>query len=73
MQKSYRLNGLDCANCAAKLENKIKKVDGVKDAAINFFSSKMTLCFDDEDAVTAKQEVLKTVKKTEPDVKVEAL
>ena len=67
MQKSYRLNGLDCANCAAKLENKIKKVDGVKDAAINFFSSKMTLCFDDEDAV------LKTVKKTEPDVKVEAL
>ena len=34
----YKLDGLDCANCAARLEDKVKKVDGVEDASVSFLS-----------------------------------
>ena len=34
MKKTYKLTDLDCANCAAKMENAIKKIDGVSDASV---------------------------------------
>ena len=36
MKKIYRLENLDCANCAAKIENALKKLDGVSDASVSF-------------------------------------
>ena len=70
MKKSYILDEIDCANCAAKLEDAIKKVEGVNSASVNFFAGKLTIDIDDEkyDAVWA--EVLKLCKKMFPDCEV---
>lgn len=68
MKKSFKLNDLDCANCAAKIENAIKKVDGVASASVNFMAQKLELEAADEqfDAVFGK--VKKVIGKIEPDV-----
>ena len=47
MKKVIKLRDLDCANCAAKMEDAIKKIDGVQDAAVSFLTQKMTLTADD--------------------------
>lgn len=51
MKKSFKLENLDCANCAAKMENAINKIDGVT-ASISFMSSRLVLeadeaCFEE--------------------------
>ena len=43
MKKTYSLENLDCANCAAKMEEKIKKIDGVLSASVSFMTQKMTI------------------------------
>ena len=48
MKKHFKVTNLDCANCAAKLENGMKKLDGVKSASVNFMTQKLTLEADDE-------------------------
>ena len=47
MKKTFKLIDLDCANCAAKMENAIKKIDGVADASVSFIAQKMTVEADD--------------------------
>ena len=48
MKKKFKLQDLDCANCAAKMEDAIKKLDGVNDASVSFLTQKLTLDADDE-------------------------
>lgn len=48
MKKKFILEGLDCANCAAKMEEGIKKLDGVNDASVNFLTTKMVIDAEDE-------------------------
>ena len=43
MKKHFKLRDLDCANCAAKMEEAIKKLDGVHDATVSFMTQKLTL------------------------------
>lgn len=64
MKKVYEVE-IDCAVCASKCEEAIKKVDGVKDCSINFLMQKMTIEADDVDAVM--KSVLKAARKVEPD------
>ena len=47
MKKRFKLTDLDCANCAAKMEVAIKKIDGVNDATVSFMAQKMTVDADD--------------------------
>ena len=47
MKKKFKLTDLDCANCAAKMEDAIKKLDGVTDASVSFMMQKMTIDADD--------------------------
>lgn len=47
MKKRFTLENLDCANCAAKMEAAIRKIDGVHDAAVSFMTQKLTLEADD--------------------------
>ena len=47
MKKTFKLQDLDCANCAAKMEDAIKKLDGVNNATVNFMTQKLTLDADD--------------------------
>ena len=43
MKKRFKLEDLDCAHCAAKMEEAIKKIEGVNDASVNFLAQKMGL------------------------------
>lgn len=70
MKKTFKLVGLDCANCAAKIESSVQKIQGVTSASINFMTTKMVLEGDDDkmDAIVAEATAI--VKKLEPDVEV---
>ncbi|ROY05000.1 heavy metal translocating P-type ATPase [Enterococcus faecium] len=68
--KSYRLEGLDCANCAMKIEKGVQKINGVKEAKVNFTSGKLTIDAEEDHLATIEQETKKVVKELEPDVKV---
>ena len=70
MEKSFRLIDLDCANCAAKMENKINKLKGVNKCTINFMMQKMIIDIDDDIFDNVMDEVEKLIKKVEPDCKV---
>lgn len=67
MKKVFKLEDLDCANCAAKMERAIKKIDGVVSATVSFMSQKLTLEADDATFDAIMKEVIKTCKKIEPD------
>lgn len=70
MKKKFKLQDLDCANCAAKMENAIKKIDGVKDANVSFMTQKMMVDADDERFDEIMQEVVKVCAKVEPDCRI---
>lgn len=64
MKKKFKMVDLDCANCAAKMEDAIKKIDGVNDATVSFMMQKLTI---DE----IMQEVVAVCKKVEPDCQIQ--
>ena len=70
MRKAFKLQDLDCANCAAKMEEAVKKIDGVKFASVNFLAQKMTLEADDEAFDEILKKAIKTIKRVEPDCRV---
>ncbi|MCI7692740.1 MAG: cation transporter [Oscillospiraceae bacterium] len=70
MKKTFRLIDLDCANCAAKMEDAIKKIDGVKSATVSFMTQKMTIEADDERFDEIVKLAVKACKKVEPDCEV---
>ena len=67
MKKSFKLKGLDCANCAAKIEEHVKKIDGVEDVSVSFMTQKMKLDIEEEKYDTIISEIKKVCKKIEPD------
>ena len=67
MKKKFKLTNLDCANCAAKMENAIKKIDGVRDANVSFMTQKMTIEADDSRFDEIMDEVQSVCRKVEPD------
>ena len=70
MKKMYMLEDLDCANCAAKMEAAIKKLDGVNDASVSFLSQKMTIDAEDDKFDEIVKQAVKVCKKVEPDCEV---
>ena len=68
MKKVFKLEGLDCAHCAAKIEEKVSKLEGVKSVVINFMTTKMTLESVDENIVDVVEKVKKLINEVEPDV-----
>ena len=70
MRKSFKLDEIDCANCALKLEDAIRKVDGVDDVKVNFLTQKLTLSASDERFDEVLDRVIALVAKVEPDCEV---
>ena len=70
MKKKFKLMDLDCANCAAKMEDAIKKIDGVNDATVSFMMQKLTLDADDDRFDEILKEGVEICKKVEPDCKI---
>lgn len=73
--KNYKcsLIGLDCANCAAQLENAIQKIDGVENASVSFMTGKLIFDCDERQEKEIIKKIKKTIKKEEPDVEVEGI
>ena len=71
MKSKFKIKGLDCANCASQLEKSIQKLDGINNVSINFITQRMNL----EYAKTKKEKILenviKIIKREEPDVVIE--
>ncbi|MCD8117804.1 MAG: heavy-metal-associated domain-containing protein [Oscillospiraceae bacterium] len=72
MKKTYKLIDLDCANCAQKMEDAIKKLDGVTDASVSFLMQKMTIETDGDEAQLNElmKKVVKTCRRVEPDCQI---
>ena len=71
MKKVYRLRDLDCANCAAKMENAINKLPQVESAVVSFLTQKMTDTYaEGVDEAEALQQIKKCIRKVEPDCEV---
>ena len=70
MKKKFKLEDLDCANCAAKMEDAIKKISGVTDANVSFMAQKMTVEADDDRFDEIMKEVAAVCAKVEPDCKI---
>ena len=71
MKKKYNLTDLDCANCAAKMEDAIKKIDGVNNATVSFMAQKLTIDADDSRFDSIMKEVVNVCRKVEPDCVIE--
>lgn len=67
MKKQFKMIDLDCANCAAKMETAIKRIDGVQDASVSFLSQKLTLDAAEDRFDEIMKEVVKVCRKVEPD------
>lgn len=67
MKKRYLIEELCCANCAAKMEDGIRKLEGVNSANINFLTQKLTLDADDTCFESILDEAERIIKKIEPD------
>ncbi|MCI5731749.1 MAG: cation transporter [Eubacterium sp.] len=70
MKKKFKMKDLDCANCAAKMEESIKKIDGVKDATVSFMMQKLTIEAEDDRFDEIMKEVVKACSKVEPDCQI---
>ena len=71
MKKIYLLEDLDCAHCAAKMEDGIRKLDGVEKATVNFLSQKMILeIAEGTDMETLMKQVSAVCKKVDPNCSV---
>jgi copper chaperone CopZ len=70
MKKKFKLVDLDCANCAAKMEESIKKIEGIEDATVSFMTQKMTIVAKDEIFDDVMKQVVDVCKKVEPDCQI---
>lgn len=66
MTRNFVLSEIDCANCAAKVEQKIKKIKGVQDATVVFLTKKVTITADEADFDRIIAEANVVIKKVEP-------
>lgn len=70
MKKTFELEELDCAHCAAKMEEAIGKIDGVISASISFMTQKLTIEAEEKDFDKILKAAQKAIKKIEPDCRI---
>ena len=68
MRKVFKLENLDCANCAVKMEEAIKKINGVQNASMRFMTQKLVIEADEANMDAVLDEAVKVCKKIEPDM-----
>lgn len=68
MKLKFKIEGLDCANCANELESSIAKLDEVTSASISFMTQRMVIEINTEDQAALIEKIEKLIKKEEPDV-----
>lgn len=73
MKNTFKIKGLDCANCAAQLENAIQKIEGIENTSISFMMERLVFECSKEKKEEMIKQVKKVIKKEEPDVKIEEI
>ena len=71
MKKRFNVTDVDCANCAAKMEEKIKKLPGVQDASISFMAQKLTIECDEDKLESILDEAEKIMKSIDSEAAIE--
>ena len=71
IKKEFRLRGLGCASCAAKIEDKVRKLSGVNDSSVNFMTTKLIIEADESRMPEIIKSTMSIIKKIEPDVVME--
>lgn len=71
MKKVYKLIDLDCANCARKMEEAIKKLDGVSSATVSFMTQKLTIDLDESRIDEIMSQAAAVCKRIEPDCRID--
>ena len=71
MEKIFKINGIDCANCAVNLENEIKKIEEIKNASISFMTERLVIEYDEQNEETVMKKLKKVIKREEPDATIE--
>jgi len=72
MKKTYRLDELDCANCAARMERGIQEIPGVRDASVTFMTQKLVMDMDDDKVREVEKAALRAIHKVDADVSMTA-
>ena len=70
MKKIFKLEDLDCANCAAKMENAIQQIDGVENASVSFMQQKLMLEAAEDQFERVLEEAGRDCRKIEPDCRI---
>ena len=70
MKKKFKMENLECANCAAKMEELIKKIDGVHDASMSFIMQKLTIEAEEDKFDTILEEAQRICNKFEHECKI---
>lgn len=70
MRKSFKLDEIDCANCAQKLQEKICALPGVESASVNFMTQKLTLQAADDEFEAVLDSVVALTADVEPDCEI---
>jgi len=70
MKKVFELDDLDCANCAAKMQDAVSNIDGVLSASVSFMSQKLTIEAEEKDFPEILKKAEKLIRKIEPDCRI---
>ena len=70
MKKTFKLIDLDCTHCAAKMEDAIKKLPGVRDASVSFLTQKLTVDAEDDRFEEVMDQAVRLCRKIEPDCEI---
>ena len=70
MKKAFKLDEIDCANCARELQDELAKIEGVKSVSVNFMTQKLTLEADDDRFDEVLQRVVDYTADAEPDCEI---
>ncbi len=69
----FKIEGLDCANCANELESELSKLDLINNVSISFMTEKLSFDCEEENVDESLDEIKKIIKKEEPDVSIEEM
>lgn len=73
MKSKFKIEGLDCANCAAELESIIKKIEGITEVSISFMTERLVIEYNENMKDEIIEKMKKVIKKKEPDVTIKDL
>lgn len=67
----FKIEGLDCANCANLLEESLRKIDLIENVSISFMMERLNFSCNEDNLNNALKQIKKTIKREEPDVTIE--